>query len=320
MLLESVISDECENKRPMREQLALKLACSATGKTVLRDRHMAYPLSVSPIFRLDADSCAQISSTQTGKAQEKGDYRAYLYRMNTSPGLLAGDRIHTRLQLEAGSALYLADQAATKVHAMPVGEANKPGQAQVNYDIEVGDRATLEFLPEPVILFSEANLRQTTEIALSPTAGLSWGEIILPGRIARGESYQFRECWSTLKLKSLEGENWLVETTRLLGKINRFSPNRCIESELYVPGAVIGLLVLCLPKTLCTREVLADLSERIDALSAEPLQIASSTLPGNRGVFVRAVAQTTQTMQRSFKLAAGYVRQIRNQAPLPYSV
>lgn len=310
-----------------REQLVLRLGCSAAGKTVLRDRYMAYPLSISPVFRL-----------------EEEDSRAYVYRMNTSPGLLAGDRIGMTLHLEDSSALYLADQAATKVHAMPARESERElkcdkgrerldkglegderPQAQVQYTVEVGEQATLEFLPEPLILFAASELRQTTEIAIAPTAGLSWGEIILPGRLARGEAYQFRECWSTLRLKTLTGELLLVETTRLLGQANRFSPNQSspnqsAQSDLFSSGAVMGLLVLCLPSEFCSKETLTKLSHEIDALCTDSLSVASSILPGERGLFVRAVANTAQEMQRSFKAAADAVRKLRNQAPLPYSV
>ena len=67
---------------------------------------MAYPLSVSPIFRLEENGHATSAD------------RAYLYRMNTSPGLLAGDRLGISLQLAAGAQLYLADQSALKVHTM----------------------------------------------------------------------------------------------------------------------------------------------------------------------------------------------------------
>ena len=81
---------------------------------------MAYPLSVSPVFRLEENG--------SGESLK----RAYLYRMNTSPGLLAGDRLAMNLQLSAGAELYLADQAATKVHSMP------EAQARVDYRIEVG--------------------------------------------------------------------------------------------------------------------------------------------------------------------------------------
>ncbi|MEM6451130.1 MAG: urease accessory protein UreD [Cyanobacteria bacterium P01_D01_bin.105] len=260
---------------------------------------MAYPLSVSPVFRLE----------------EESKDRAYLYRMNTSPGLLAGDALKLSFTLDAGSQLYLADQAATKVHAMPKAGS----RATVDYAIEVGDRATLEFLPEPLILFADSALKQTTEIALSATSALCWGEIILPGRLARGEAYEFRECFSRLRVKAQGGRLWFTDAMKLTGKENRFT-----HQALFASGKVIGTLLLILPEEIATKQVLAELSKAVDALSTASLQLASSVLPPEtgqeRGLFVRAVGQTTREMQATFKLAVNEVRAVRNEAFLPYSV
>lgn len=282
-------------------QLALKLACNAAGKTVLSHRYMAYPLSVSPVFRLEENEQATSAD------------RAYLYRMNTSPGLLAGDRLDVSLQLTAGAQLYLADQSATKVHTMP--DAND--HAVVNYRIEVGDRATLEFLPEPLILFADAALQQTTEIMLHPSAGLSLAEIILPGRLARGEIYQFRQYLSRLRVRSTDRQVRFTEAMKLLGKDNRFS-----QHALFSSGAVLGTLLLVLPTDIATRENLSLLGAEIDELASNQgsLELASSILPGANGLFVRAMAKTTREMQACFKAAVDCVRKLRGEALLPYSL
>ena len=298
--LEHTLSDELSWRFSYGEaspaQLSLKLECDV-NRTVLSHRYMAYPLSVSPVFRLE----------------EADAKRAYLYRMNTSPGLLAGDTIGMSLQLGAGAQLYLAEQAATKVHTMP----DLASQAVVNNWIEVGDRATLEFLPEPLILFADSALTQSTEIILHPTAGLSLGEILLPGRLARGEVYQFRQYSSRVRVKSPEGKVWFAETMRLLGQDNRFA-----QSALFASGAVLGSLVLILPEAIATPKNLAALSATIDKLT-EPnssVDLASSVLPEGRGLFVRAMAQTTREMQACFKGAVNGVRKLRGQSQLPYSI
>lgn len=285
----------CEEAPPT--QLSLKLEGDA-GKTVLSHRYMAYPLSVSPVFRLEENG---------------SDARAYLYRMNTSPGLLAGDKIGMSLQLAAGAQLYLAEQAATKVHTMP----NLASQAVVNNWFVVGDRATLEFLPEPLILFADSTLAQNTEITLHPTAGLILGEIILPGRLARGEAYQFCQYLSRLRVKSPDGKVWFAETMRLLGQDNRF-----VKSALFASGAVLGSLVLILPEAIATPQNLADLSATIDELIKHDssVDLASSVLPEGRGLFVRAMAQTTREMQSCFRSAVNGVRKLRGQSQLPYSI
>jgi len=320
-----------QNKQQLQKaaQLALTVGLSTTEKTVLTRRYMSYPLSVSPIFRLDDRSSYQTTTGQTTTGENFTDaertQRAYLYRMNTSPGLLAGDVLGMSLKLEEDSSLLLADQAATKVHTMPLDGPMNNRLAKVHYDIEVGDRATLEFLPEPLILFADSTLRQTTNICLHPSAGLTWGEIILPGRLARGERYQFREYWSRLQIRALGSKDssaraeqaWFVETMKLLGKDNPFA-----QSDLFASGSVLGSLILVLPEAIATTENLRALSQKIDRLSdaSESLTLASSILPADQGLFIRAIAQTTRDLQSTFKTAASYVRQIRKQPPLPYSL
>lgn len=240
------------------------------------------------------------------------DQRAYLYRMNTSPGLLAEDALSLSVRLNAGSSLYLMDQAATKVHQMPLGT-----KATVTYQISVGEQATLEFLPEPLILFADAALEQTTRITLHPEAGLVWGEVILPGRIARGESYQFQDCFSRIQVKSTDGSLLFVEAMKLSGRDNRFA-----QSDLFASSPVLGALILILPTQKATEENLTALSHRIEALGLDhdAVELASSILPGGRGVFVRAIASTTRDLQTCFKSATNCVRKLRQQFPLPYSL
>ena len=284
-----------EKKAHPTEQLTLKLAQNERGNTVLRHRYMAYPLSVSPVFRLE----------------EADSGRAYLYRMNTSPGLLANDALNLSFELGEGSQLFLADQAATKVHTMPMVGT----RATLSYRVEVGDRATLEFLPEPLILFTDAELIQTTDITLHDRAALCWGEIILPGRLASGEAYRFRQCQSRVQIKSQSGSRWFIDAMRLMGKSNRFA-----ESALFASGKVLGTLLLVLPEEDATMRRLAELSGIVDALSSDTLEIASSVLPKERGLLVRSLSQTTREMQASFKTAVNAVRSLRGEAPLPYSV
>ena len=291
----------------VRKQLELTLGCDRAGKTVLQSRYMAYPLSVSPLFRRESNG--------TDPAREQ---RAYLYRMNTSPGLLAGDELGMSVKLAAGSSLTLLDQAATKVHQMPDGAI-----ATVDYEIAVGARATLEFLPEPLILFADSKLKQTTQITLHPNAGLSWGEIILPGRLARSEYYQFQECFSRTEIKSPDGNILFVEAMKLLGKENRFWQNDLFASEF-----VIGTLILILPVEIATKDSLALLSRQIEALSLEKVsvELACSVLSGGRGllkergIFVRAIGSTSRDLQSCFSSAVNCVRELRQQFPLPYSL
>ncbi|MBE9060385.1 urease accessory protein UreD [cf. Phormidesmis sp. LEGE 11477] len=291
-------------KEAMPTQLALELGCNVAEQTVLQKCYMAYPLSVSSLFRRENDSLKEDQSK-----------RAYLYRVNTSPALLARDSIGVRIQLAPGSQLYLADQSATKVHRMPDLDA----QATVDYSVNLDAGSTLEFLPEPLILFADSALRQTTDITMHPDAGLCWGEVVLPGRLTRGEVYQFRRYLNKTTIRLPDGRLRFAETMNLTGKENRF-----VQSPLFANAPVLGTLVLVLPRVIATTAALKTLSEQVDAIAHESAQkatslnLASSVLPDGQGLFIRVMAKTTREIQSCFRQSVDCVRSLREQNPLPY--
>ena len=273
-----------------RDNLEIKLKCDRLGKTVVTHQYMTYPWRLSGVFRLDA-------------AEEQ---RAYLYITNTSPGLLAGDNLGLSLQLEAGASLYLTDQAATKVHPMPI--AGTKATVDLNMAVEAG--ASLEFVPEPLILFADAALEQTTRIQLHEGAELFWSEIVLPGRLARGECYQFRHYFSRLEITTAVGELGFRDTIHLEGKHNLFK-----HSDLFASKPVLANLIIVQPHA--DLELLSKNLEDIEAANPD-LVVASSVLPENKGLLVRALASKTLVIKKYIKYALNCVRYSGDRSSLPY--
>ena len=277
-----------------KNNLELRLKCDRNSQTIVSHEYAAYPLSVSPVFRLDGDfDC----------------HRAYLYVMCTSPGLLAGDEWNISLQLAANTSLYLTEQAATKVHSMPI-EGTK---ATTNYDIEIGEGAALEFVPEPLILFADATLEQTINIKIHPTGRLCLSEIIMPGRLARGEYYQFHNYLNRLQVMSTSGELWFNDAMYLEGKLNPFT-----DSHLFASSPILGSLFVVLPDA--NLELLSASVEDLEAVNSLNMTVASSILPHGKGLVIRAIASGTQEMKSYFKYALNCVRSSSEQTPLPYSL
>lgn len=181
------------------KNLEIKTQCDRNGQTIVAHQYTRYPLGISRAFRLDRTNLN----------------RAYLYITSISPGLLANDQLNISLELGANSELYLTDQSATKVHPMQT----LGSKATTNYQVEILEEAALEFVPEPIILFKNATLEQKIRIKCHPTAQLFWSEIILPGRLAREEYYEFNSYFNHLEVRSLSGELWFTDAMRLEGKI-----------------------------------------------------------------------------------------------------
>ncbi|MGB3518055.1 MAG: urease accessory protein UreD [Elainellaceae cyanobacterium] len=274
-------------------------------------QYATHPFRVSNVFRLDQEQVdqaqidqAQIDQTQIDQAQSD---RAYVYLMNTSPGLMEGDRFRIGVQVDAHAHLYLTDQAATKVHRMPTPD--RP--AMVDYILQVGAGGSLEFLPEPLILYHESTLNQHTQITLHPSARLCFSEIIVPGRLARQEYYQFNHYSSRLTVSSPDGRLILGDALRLEGQSHPFC-----HSPLFARQPILATLLLIYPN-IEQAQLEAVLGQVCANQPAATIEASYSSLPNCNGFVIRATADCISRIKRCFDQALNAVRLLEGQSPLP---
>lgn len=100
---------------------------------------------------------------------------------NTAGGLVGGDHVSIEITAGPDTALTVTGQAAEKVYR------------SLGADTTIANRliarngAWLEWLPQETIVFERARLRRTMQIDLERDARVLAGEILVFGRIARGE-------------------------------------------------------------------------------------------------------------------------------------
>jgi urease accessory protein len=109
-----------------------------------------------------------------------------VYLLSPTGGVVQGDRYQINICAGEGTHSLFTTQSATKIYRMP------QGWAEQHVDIEVGRDAFFEFLPDAAILFADADLRQQIDLRLQPGAMAMVYEIVMPGRVARGEHLHFR--------------------------------------------------------------------------------------------------------------------------------
>jgi urease accessory protein len=111
---------------------------------------------------------------------------------NTAGGLVGGDRSLVEIMAGTDTALTVTAQAAEKVYR------------SLGPDTTIANRlvarsgAWLEWLPQETILFDRARLRRTMRIDLDGDARVLAGEMLVFGRIARGECVTtglVRDAW-----------------------------------------------------------------------------------------------------------------------------
>lgn len=272
--------------------LSLDFARAPGGQTFLQRQYASYPFHICRVRHIDAAPAGM----------------ATLYLQTSAGGLFADDRLSTSITAAAHSAAHVTTQASTIVHRMD--RANSYARHQV--DIEAGDRAFLEYLSDPTILFPQAALESHLRVSWQPTATVIIGDAFLshdPNGRDKRKPEPFRWLDSELRVESPTAE--LLAADRFRASGDDFIDNR--------PGACSSFRTLGSLLVL-TRE---PASELISALRSALRPLAGcyagvSALPNDCGVWLRILAVDGATIRAAMLTAWGTARtQLTGQPPPP---
>jgi urease accessory protein len=189
-------------------------------------------------------------------------------------GILEGDSYDLQVALGPGATASVATAAATQVYRMPHGAARQ----DTTLRLAAGSR--LAWLPEPLILCAGARFSQHTSVELAPGALLGLLDVLVPGRLARGEVYQFERYEMRLEVCTPGGDCLVAERALL-------EPQRRDIATVGVLGCtpVLGSLYV--------------LGDGVDAdywcariNQSDPHDIAGTRLPNRSGLLVRMLGAT----------------------------
>lgn len=147
---------------PARDALARIAFAAVDGTTRLRELDQQAPLRV--LFPRPATADIPLAAL-----------------VNTGGGMLGGDRYCVRIDVGPGARALAMPQAAEKVYRSDGAET------RVETVLTVGEGGWLEYLPQETILFQDALFRRATRVDLDESATLMAGEMLVFGRVARGE-------------------------------------------------------------------------------------------------------------------------------------
>jgi urease accessory protein len=105
--------------------------------------------------------------------------------VNPTAGLFSGDRLESCIHVERGARLLLSTPSASRAHTM------HSGRAELAQTFHVAEGAWLEYSPAPLIPQRASEIRQTTQVRLDAGGEMFFLEILAPGRVARGECFEF---------------------------------------------------------------------------------------------------------------------------------
>jgi len=149
--------------------LLLKAAARVNGRTALAAQSFHAPYHISKPY-WDAD-------TRTLLVQV----------VNPTAGILAGDRLESAIAVEADAALLVTTPSASRVFKM------KDGTAECHQQFKVAVGGWLEVMPEPLVPHRGCSFRQTTRIEVALGGGMFYADLLMPGRIAHGEAWEWEK-------------------------------------------------------------------------------------------------------------------------------
>jgi urease accessory protein len=138
--------------------------------------------------------------------------------LHTAGGVVGGDRLSSAIQLQPQAQALLTTAAAMKIYG---GEV----ESQQEIQIQVGEGACLEWLPQEAIVFDGANYRQTLRVDLAPSATWIGWEMTRLGRSARGERFQsgawrsHTEVWQAGRLLWVDPQ-WILGGSEMMKSIH----------------------------------------------------------------------------------------------------
>jgi len=197
--------------------------------------------------------------------------------------------------LDVGAQAYITTPSATKLYAAP----DQPACQQLDFTVHAG--AVLTYLPEPTIPFANAAFRQHMTVRLGDGAGVFLGEILAPGRMARGELFAYREYSASLRVEDAHGDVLLIDRTRLhpqqddlraLGMLEGY----CYLGTFYALGDPTALDAALAPAL-------------HDLLGGDPHLVGSATTLAQGGIAIRFLADTPMRANQALYQICNVLRQ-----------
>ena len=214
---------------------------------------------------------------------------AFVFVQQFGDGFVDGDRCRIDIDCGADAAVHVTTQAATNLYR---AENNFATQL---VDLRAGRGAVLEYLPDPVVPFRGSRFFQRTRVTADPESTVILGELLLPGRVARGEIHAYDLYWAETEARRPDG-------TLLFADVLRFRPaeGEGPRSLALLGGRDVIATLYVLTQRTCAAE-LVQLLRR--AMSGDDVLAGVSELPNDCGVSARFLGPTSKAVRAALTSA-----------------
>ena len=149
---------------------------------------------------------------------------AYIYVISPSGGILQGDRYRIGIKLSNNAYAHITTQGATRIYKM------EKDYARQMIDIVVEEGCYCEYIPDQIIPYANSRFYQLTNLKVHENATMIYSEILVPGRVASGEKFEYDICYiktlatnHTFKLRFIDflklmvkKDNFIVASWKIL--------------------------------------------------------------------------------------------------------
>jgi urease accessory protein len=228
-----------------------------TQKTVLKEQYSKVPLYTQRVLYLE----------------ESLPSMAYLFIISPSGGILQGDRYRMDITLSKDALFHLTTQGATRIYRM-----DKNFATQV-VNITVGEGCYFEFIPDQIIPYRDSRFYQKVLLNVHDNATMVYSELLVPGRVASGESFDYDICYLKTNARNQDGELRFIDIAILEPK-KRILKNSGVLENFDVVGTVY---------ILAPANHIKELNSLINSMieSYPKVYGGATILPNSSGVMVR---------------------------------
>ena len=233
-----------------------------SGRTVLKKSFSQVPLFVQRALYLE----------------ESLPNMAYVYLISPSEGILQGDRYRIDISLKNNACAHLTTQSATKIYSMNCNYATQV------VNVNVDENCYFEFIPDQIIPYRNSRFYQRIDLRVHDNATMVYSEIVTPGRVASGESFEYDACY--LKTAGKNQDNTLRFTDVAVLEPKRQNLRRIGLLEDF---DVVGSVYMLTAKE-HTREVKEELDLAFD--NFQNVSCGATIMPRDCGVMARGLGNT----------------------------
>jgi urease accessory protein len=239
------------------------------GKTVVKEQYSKVPLFTQRALYLE----------------ESLPSMAYIHIMSPSGGILQGDRYRMDIVLKNKACAHITTQGATRIYRM---ERNYATQI-VNVVVDEG--SYLEFVPEQIIPYRNSRFYQTVNLKVHDNGTMIYSEMIVLGRVASGESFQYDICYMKALAKNQQDKLRFIDIAIL-------EPKKRNLNTVGIMGTydVVGSMYI-LTKTDYVKELRDEINSGLQKFTH--ISGGASILPHSSGVIVRMLGNVASDLRNA---------------------